>query len=95
MTLIEGLQKLVEDSDKYIDQLLVGKLIKLEIKLTDTNERVTLAVGKELTVEVGSHEPDLELTMNSETLQKILDGEADFGALIGRSKLSDNRPTIS
>jgi mannose-6-phosphate isomerase-like protein (cupin superfamily)/putative sterol carrier protein len=92
MTLIEGLQKLVEDSDKYIDQLLVGKLIKLEIKLTDTNERVTLAVGKELTVEVGSHEPDLELTMNSETLQKILDGEADFGALIGRSKLSDNRP---
>ena len=30
--------------------------------------------------------------MSSETLNKILEGDSDFGALIGRSKLSDSRP---
>lgn len=92
-TLIIGLNSLLDEATAYKDLLTRDEFtIKIEIILTDTSESATLVIGQHIILEEGSHEPDLRLTMESDTFNAILEGEADFGALIGRSKLSDSRP---
>ena len=92
MVLMAGLKRLVEDAELYEDQLRPEEEISVAVTLTDTGEEATIIVGDSLSVSEGAENPDLRLTMASQTFQKIIDGEADFGALIGRSRVSDVRP---
>jgi len=93
VSLMDGILKLIEDAELYLD--LVGleeDSINVEITFTDTNESVTLIVNQNISAIKGIQKPDYKLTMTSINFNKILDGEADFGALIGRSKMTDIRP---
>ena len=90
--LVEGLRKLVEDSEHYSDHIQREAPINIEFHLTDTDEKATLTISKTLSVNQGSHNPDIKLTMKKETFNKIISGESDFGSMIGRSKISDKRP---
>ena len=90
--LSDGLRRLKEDSELYADLLTAGEDIRVEVLLTDSGETATLVLGEEIGVLEGSVDPDLRLTMEGHVFQAILDREADFGALIGRSKMSDVRP---
>jgi mannose-6-phosphate isomerase-like protein (cupin superfamily) len=92
MNLIEGLTSLIEESQYYIEQLTSEEKVYIEITLTDSNETATLIIHKGLSVKKGKHNSDLRLKMKKEIFEKILSGEADFGANIGRSKISDKRP---
>lgn len=92
MTLLKGLQSLIHESKKYSKQLTNINPTKIEITLTDTSETATLSIGEKIIAMEEQDEADLRLTMESPTFIQILKGEADFGALIGRSKMSDVRP---
>jgi len=92
MALTAGLKRLVEDAGLYADQLRQEEETSVAVTLTDTGEEATIIVGDPLSVSEGAENPDLRLTMASHTFQKIMEGKADFGALIGRSRLSDVRP---
>jgi mannose-6-phosphate isomerase-like protein (cupin superfamily) len=92
MTLIQVLKLLVEDADLYIDQIVQEEPFKASISLTDTGEEATIISNKDLKVVSGSEDPDIRITMEAETLDNILNGKADFGALIGRSSYSNIRP---
>ena len=92
MSLIYGLNQLISDASDYIEQISTGEQISVEVNLKDENETVTLQINEGITVQNGSHSPDARILMNKTVFDKILTGEADFGALIGRSKYSDKRP---
>jgi mannose-6-phosphate isomerase-like protein (cupin superfamily) len=93
MVLLEGLNRLIQDSARYRDLLtLEDDEIRVEVFLLDSGERATLIVGEEISVVEGSSEPDLLLKMERDDFQAILEGEADFGALISRARASDVRP---
>jgi mannose-6-phosphate isomerase-like protein (cupin superfamily) len=93
VSLIEGMQKLIGNAELYLDLIgLDEDRLNVEINLTDTQESVTLIVKQNLSIIKGIHKPDYKLTMTSINFNKILNKEADFGALIGRSKMTDIRP---
>jgi len=92
MALTAGLKRLVEDAGLYADQLRQEEEIRIAVTFTDTGEEATIILGDALSVSEGAESPDLRFTMESQTFQKIMEGEADFGALIGRSRASDVRP---
>ena len=90
--LLEGLKRLNEDSRLYTDQLKTEKPIHIGFRLLDTMEEAALIVHDKVTVVEDVSNSIAILTMQSTTFNKILDGEADFAALIGRSRMSDVRP---
>jgi mannose-6-phosphate isomerase-like protein (cupin superfamily) len=90
--LLDGLRRLKADTELYTDLLTAGEDIRVEVLLTDLGKAATVVLGEEIGVLEGSINPDLRLTMEGHVFQDILDNEADFGALIGRSKMSDVRP---
>ncbi|MCW4049860.1 MAG: hypothetical protein NWE89_09000 [Candidatus Bathyarchaeota archaeon] len=89
--LLEGLRRLIEDSELYIDQLKTDIPIDIGFRLLDTGEEAALIVSDSLTVTEDVSDSIVVLTMQSDTFNKILKGEADFAALIGRSRMSDVR----
>ena len=92
VALIDGLSSLCEDAELYKQVMFREDEIRVEVKLTDTDDSATLIIGRELSLLKGSSGPDLRLTMTSKIFNQVMSGEADFGALIGRSKMSDVRP---
>jgi len=92
MSLINGLKQLIRDASEYIEQISTNEPVSIEVNLKDENEAATLQINEAITVQEGSHNPDARILMNKTVFDKILTGEADFGALIGRSKYSDKRP---
>lgn len=92
MSLINGLKQLIRDVSDYVEQISTGEPVSVEVNLKDENEAATLQIKETITVQEGSHSPDAKILMNKTVFDKILNGEADFGALIGRSKYSEKRP---
>lgn len=93
MTLVMGLRRFVEDMELYRDLMMPGDgEIRVAVKLTDTGEEASMIIGETMDVVEGSNDADLRLTMESGVFDGILRGEADFGALIGRSRMTDVRP---
>ncbi|UCH57974.1 MAG: cupin domain-containing protein [Candidatus Bathyarchaeota archaeon] len=92
MMLGQILGHLIEDVELYADLLSAEGVVRVAVALTDTGEGATIVVGDEIGVLEGSVDPDIRLTMESGALREMLDGKADFGALISRSRMSDVRP---
>jgi mannose-6-phosphate isomerase-like protein (cupin superfamily) len=92
VNLLDGLRSLCEDAELYKQVMLREDEVQVEVRLTDTDDSATLIIGQDLSLLKGSSEPDLRLTMTSNIFNQVMSGEADFGALIGRSKMSDIRP---
>jgi len=91
--LVEGLSHLVEDADLYLDLLKLEEgQVHIAVELTDSRETATIVLGETIRLVEGAEEPDLLLSMQMHVFDEVLRGEADFGALIGRSKMSDVRP---
>lgn len=93
MTLVRGLRRFVEDMELYRDLVMPedGE-IRVAVGLTDTGEETSLILGETMDVVEGSDDADLRLTMESRVFDDVLRGKADFGALIGRSRMTDVRP---
>jgi len=92
-SLIEGLRRLAEEAEPYLDLMKTeGGDVRIAVTLTDSGEGAALVVGDGITVAEEQGEPDIRLTMEKRVFEGILRGGADFGALIGRSKMSDVRP---
>ena len=91
VTLVDGLNRLISESKAYADEFRCEEPINIEINLTDTQESAILSIHQDITLGKEAS-PDLKLYMTQETFNRILYGEADFGAMIGRSKLSEKRP---
>lgn len=93
MTLVMGLRRFVEDMELYRDFMMPGDgEIRVAVKLTDTGKEASMILGETMDVVEGSNNADLRLTMESGVFDEVLRGEADFGALIGRSRMTDVRP---
>lgn len=91
--LVEGLCKLTEDAVHYMDLMtLEDEEIRIELSLIDSEEKATLVVGRGIKTLEGSVDPDVRLTMEKKIYEDIIAGDADFGALIGRSRMSEARP---
>jgi len=90
--LVEGLGRLLSDAELYRDQLTREEPVRVGLRLTDTEEEATLGFGESVTLEPGLKAPAVTLTMESCVFRGIMDGSRDFGAMIGRSKMSDIRP---
>jgi mannose-6-phosphate isomerase-like protein (cupin superfamily) len=89
----KGLERLVDESRLYHSMLKPGiGESRIGVMLTDTGEASTLVLGEEITVTDGLDRAHVVVTMESAVFAGLLAGEADFGALIGRSKASDIRP---
>ncbi|NIO00158.1 MAG: hypothetical protein GTN93_33615, partial [Anaerolineae bacterium] len=65
---------------------------RVGVRLTDTGEASTLVLGEEIAVTDGLDRAHVVIAMESAVFAGLLAGEADFGALIGRSRASDVRP---
>jgi mannose-6-phosphate isomerase-like protein (cupin superfamily) len=92
MSLVDALRKLVGEAELYIDQIVQGNPVKIGFRLTDTGEEATLSIEEGLAVVEGLDSPDLLLTMERGALDGMAGGEANYGALIGRSRASETRP---
>lgn len=91
--LVEGLRSLVEDAKLYFDLLKLEEgEVRIAVELTDSRETATIILGDTIRLVEGAEEPDLLPSMQIHVFDEILRGDADFGALIGRSKMSDVRP---
>lgn len=91
--LYEGLHRFVDESRLYHSMLKPEEgESRVGVRLTDTGEASTIVLGEEITIIRGLDEPHVILTMESTVFRRLLAGEADFGALIGRSKASEVRP---
>ena len=91
--LYEGLHRFVDESRLYHSMLKPEEgESRVGVRLTDTGEASTIVLGDEITIIRGLDEPHVILTMESTVFRRLLAGEADFGALIGRSKTSEVRP---
>jgi len=89
----QGLHRFVDESRLYHSMLKPEEgESRVGVRLTDTGEASTIVLGEEITVSSGLDEPHVILTMESTVFRRLLAGEADFGALIGRSKASEVRP---
>jgi len=89
----EGLERLVDESRLYHSMLKpeAGEG-RVGVRLTDTGEESTLVLGEEIAVMEGLDRPHVVIAMESTVFAGLLAGDADFGALIGRSRASDIRP---
>ena len=92
MPLVDALRKFVGEAELYVDQIVQGNPVKIGFRLTDTGEEATLNIEDRLAVVEGLDNPDLLLTMERGSLEGMARGEAQFGALIGRSRASETRP---
>lgn len=93
MALVRGLRRFVEDMKLYRDLVMPeDDEIRVAVGLTDTGEEASLILGETMDVVEGSDDADLRLTMESGVFDDVLRGKADFGALIGRSRMTDVRP---
>ena len=91
--LVDGLRHLVEDVELYLDSLeLEAGEVRISVELTDSHETATIILSDRIILVEGAEELDLQLMMQKHVFEEILNGDADFGALIGRSKMSDVRP---
>lgn len=91
--LLGGLIRFTRDAEAYKDLMRIeDSEIRIEIHLIDSGESATLIVGQEISVMKDSVDLDLRLTMEKQVFDSIQTGDADFGALIGRSKMTDVRP---
>jgi hypothetical protein len=94
--LVESLTKLQKDSELYQDLLHESEEpLRVEVNLTDTGQSATLVLnetGGVAKVEDGASSASLKITLNSETLQRIMEDEADAFALAGRSRMDEDRP---
>jgi len=93
LTLVRGLRRLVEDMELYRDLMKsVDGEIRVAVVLTDTGEEASIILGETMDVVEDSDDADLRLTMESRVFDEVLRVKADFGALIGRSRMTDVRP---
>lgn len=91
-SLVEGLHRLVREADLYLDLLSIEEgEVRIAVVLIDSKETATIILDDGLRVVEGEEEPDLRLSMEKHIFEAILRCRADFGALIGRSKMSDVR----
>jgi mannose-6-phosphate isomerase-like protein (cupin superfamily) len=91
--LLEGLCRLTEEAGLYLDLMgLEDDEIRIEVSLVDSDEAATLVVGRGIEVLGSSEDPDLRLTMERRVFDDMMEGDADFGAMVGRSRMSDVRP---
>ncbi len=93
MMLVEGLRRLIEEAEAYRALFTLPAEARIGVRLIDSGEEASL-IFAEHGVEVveGLEEPDIMLAMESSTFRRILNGEADFGALIARSRAYEERP---
>lgn len=86
------MRRLVKEMDLYKNLTrLVGDEVRISIALDDAEE-ATMVIGDEIWIKERSEDPDLRLTMKKGVFNEIIKGNADFGALISRAKMSDIRP---
>ncbi len=94
--LVESLRKLQKDSRFYNDLLHESENpLRLAVELTDTGETATMILKQGdgvVSIEEGVSSVSLKITLDSATLQRILDEEADAFALAGRSSMDEVRP---
>lgn len=91
--LVDTVRGLLEDASLYLDLLWTHSgNIRACVELVDTGEAVTLKLGEESEVVEGSVNPDFKISMNNQTLEKILKGQADAFALAGRARSDEVRP---
>ena len=94
MSLVEELRRFAFEAELYAGLMRPERgEMRVAERLTDTGEAATLVLGEKLEVAEGSEGADLALTMEGRVFDAVSRGEADFGALIGRSRMSDVRPT--
>jgi mannose-6-phosphate isomerase-like protein (cupin superfamily) len=88
-----GLKRFVDESRLYYSMIKPEEgESRVGVRLTDTGEASTVVLGEEITVKGGLDKPHVVITMESDVFRRLLAGDADFGAMIGRSKASDVRP---
>jgi mannose-6-phosphate isomerase-like protein (cupin superfamily) len=93
MRLAEKLRRFAVEAELYTGLMRPEKgEVRVAVRLTDTGETATLVLGEKIEVAEGSEGTDLALTMEAHVFEAVSRGEADFGALIGRSRMSDVRP---
>jgi hypothetical protein len=91
--LVDIVKGLLEDASLYLDLFWAHSgNIRACIELVDTMEAATLKLGEEPEVVEGSVNPDFKISMNSQTLGKILKEQADAFALAGRARSDEVRP---
>ncbi len=87
------LEQLLKDSSLYRDVVNPAtQETRVCVKLSDTDESVTLVMADEMKILEGSANPDVTITMKSTVLQEIAEGKADAFALIGRGRADEERP---
>jgi hypothetical protein len=89
---LESLQRRAREVKPYRDILDIQEKLEISIQLTDSGEEGVIELGEEIKIKRDGVKPDARLTLTSDVYEKIQSGEADFGALIGRSRMSDVRP---
>ncbi len=93
MSLAEKLRRFAVEAELYAGLMRPERgEVRVAVRLTDTGEAATLVLGEKIEVAEGSEGADLALTMEARVFDAVSRGEADFGALIGRSRMSDVRP---
>jgi mannose-6-phosphate isomerase-like protein (cupin superfamily) len=93
MSLAEKLRRFAVEAELYAGLMRPEKgEVRVTVRFTDSGEAATLVLGEKLEVVEGSEGADLALTMEGSVFDDVARGEADFGALIGRSRMSDVRP---
>jgi hypothetical protein len=90
---MDVLRRMLEDSSLYLD-LIRGEMPEFRacIRLGDLDEAATIVIGEEADIVEGCISPDLEMKMDSETLERILQGRADAFALAARARWNEERP---
>lgn len=90
---MDTLKGLLEDASLYLDLFWAySGNIRACIELEDTGEVATLTLGEKTDVVEGSVSPDFKMSMKSQTLERILKGQADAFALAGRARQDEVRP---
>jgi mannose-6-phosphate isomerase-like protein (cupin superfamily) len=93
MSLAEKLRRFAVEAELYAGLMRPEKgEVRVAVRLTDSGEAATLVLGEKMEVVEGSEGADLALTMEGSVFDAVSRGEADFGALIGRLRMSDVRP---
>ncbi|MBD3159356.1 MAG: cupin domain-containing protein [Candidatus Lokiarchaeota archaeon] len=96
LDLVNTLRDFKNDSELYADLIFdAEKSITIVVELTDTGQTATLILEKETgvsSIEKGGKKGDLKVTMTTQTLHDIAEGEADAFALAGRSSMDEKRP---
>jgi mannose-6-phosphate isomerase-like protein (cupin superfamily) len=92
-SLADVIRKLVQDALYYSDLLTTSRQeIRAGIETADTGEAATLVLGNEVDVVEGLVNPDFKISMSSQTLKEIIQGNVDAFALAGRARSDEVRP---